>query len=60
MGVPENKGALVNNVLCGQPAETGGIKRGDIIVQFDGKAVSSVRVLQSAVSFTTVGKQVEV
>ena len=60
MGVPENKGALVNNVLSGQPAETGGIKRGDIIVQFDGKAVSSVRVLQRAVSFTPVGKQVEV
>lgn len=60
MGAPENKGALVNNVLAGQPAEAAGIKRGDIIVQFDGKAVSSVRVLQRAVSFTPVGKQVEV
>jgi serine protease Do len=60
MGVPENKGALVNNVLAGQPAEAAGIKRGDIIVQFDGKAVSSVRVLQRTVSFTPVGKQVEV
>jgi serine protease Do len=60
MGAPENKGALVNNVLAGQPAEEAGIKRGDIIVQFDGKAVSSVRVLQRTVSFTPVGKQVEV
>ena len=60
MGIPENKGALVNNVLAGQPAEAAGIKRGDIIVQFDGKAVSNVRVLQRAVSFTPVGKQVEV
>ena len=60
MGVTENKGALVNNVLAGQPAEAAGIKRGDIIVQFDGKAVPSVRVLQRAVSFTPVGKQVEV
>jgi serine protease Do len=60
MGVPENRGALVNNVLVGQPAEAAGIKRGDIIVQFDGKVVSNVRVLQRTVSFTPVGKQVEV
>ena len=60
MGVPDVKGALVNNVLAGQPAEMAGIKRGDIIVQFDGKAISTVRALQRAVSFTPVGKQVEV
>ncbi|HWT80949.1 MAG TPA: PDZ domain-containing protein, partial [Candidatus Methylomirabilis sp.] len=60
MGVQEAKGALVNNVLAGQPAESAGIKRGDIIVAFAGKPVSDVRGLQRAVSFTSVGKQVEV
>jgi serine protease Do len=60
IGVPEVKGALVNNVLAGQPAEAAGIKRGDIIWQFDGKAISNVRALQRAVSFTAVGKQVDV
>jgi len=60
MGLPEARGALVNNVLTGQPAEAAGIKRGDIIVQFDGKAIATVRALQRAVSFTGVGKQVEV
>lgn len=60
MGVQETKGALVNNVLSGQPAETAGIKRGDIILVFDGKPVSDVRTLQRAVSFTSVGRQVEV
>jgi serine protease Do len=59
MGVPEPKGALVNNVLSGQPAEAARIQRGDIIVQFDGKPVANVRALQRAVSFTPVGKQVE-
>ena len=59
MGVPEVKGALVNNVLAGQPAEAAGMKRGDIILQFDGKAIANVRALQRAVSFTAVGKQVE-
>jgi serine protease Do len=60
MGVPEVKGALVNNVLVGQPAEAAGMKRGDIILQFDGKTIANVRALQRAVSFTTVGKQVEI
>jgi serine protease Do len=60
MGFSETKGALVNNVLSGQPAEAAGIKRGDIIVAFDGKPVSDVRALQRAVSFTSVGKQVEI
>lgn len=59
LDVGEPKGALVNNVLVGQPAETAGIKRGDVIVQFDGKPVPNVRALQRAVSFTPVGKQVE-
>jgi serine protease Do len=60
MGVPEAKGALVNNVLSGQPAEASGLKRGDIIVAFNGKPVPNVRALQREVSFTQVGKQVEV
>ena len=60
MGFSETKGALVNNVLSGQPAEAAGIKRGDIIVAFDGKPIPNVRGLQRAVSFTAVGKQVEV
>jgi serine protease Do len=59
LGVQDAKGALVNNVLSGQPAEMAGIKRGDVIVQFDGKPVANVRSLQRAVSFTPVGKQVE-
>ncbi len=60
MGYLETKGALVNNVLSGQAAEAAGVKRGDIIVAFDGKPVANVRGLQRAVSFTSVGKQVEV
>jgi serine protease Do len=59
MGFSETKGALVNNVLSGQPAEAAGIKRGDIIVAFDGKSIPNVRTLQRAVSFTAVGKEVK-
>jgi len=59
IGFPETGGALVNQVLSGQPAEAAGIRRGDIIVAFDGKPVRNVRALQRAVSFTPVGKQVQ-
>lgn len=38
--VPGSQGALVNSVLAGSPAEKAGIKRGDVIVRFDGKAVA--------------------
>jgi serine protease Do len=60
MSLTEAKGALVNDVLPGQPAATAGIKRGDIILAFDGKPIADVRTLQRAVSFTAVGAQVEV
>ena len=36
-GLEENKGALVADVIAGGAAEAGGIKRGDIILRFDGK-----------------------
>jgi serine protease Do len=60
MSLTEAKGALVNDVLPGQPAAAAGIKRGDIILAFDGKPIADVRTLQRAVSFTAVGAQVEV
>ena len=60
MGFSDTKGALVNNVLPGHPAEAAGIRRGDIITEFDGKPVANVRALQRAVSFTPVGKSVAV
>lgn len=56
----EAKGALVNNVLPGMPAAAAGVKRGDVIVGFDGHEVADVRALQRVVSRTPVGKQVEI
>ncbi len=38
LGIKETKGALVADVAADSPAEAGGLKRGDIIVQFDGKS----------------------
>ncbi len=56
----ESKGALVNNVIAGLPAGAAGMKRGDVIVGFDGQEIPDMRALQRIVSRTPVGKQVEV
>ncbi len=53
-------GVLVNSVDLKTPAQLGGIKRGDIIVQFDGKSVSGSKYLQKMVADTKIGKVVPV
>lgn len=59
-GLEEPKGALVANVLPGGPAEKAGIKRGDIVLEFDGKDISDARTLSRIVAATPPGKTVDV
>jgi len=54
------KGALVIDVVKGQPADTAGIKRGDAIVEIAGGKVDSVLDLQQIISRQTVGNKVKV
>jgi serine protease Do len=54
------KGALVADVVAGSPAEKAGIKRGDIIVSFDGKAVKDSHDLPTMVAATPVGDEATV
>jgi serine protease Do len=56
----ERKGALVAGVTSGGPAEKAGIKRGDVIVSFDGKEIKEMEDLPYIVASTPVGKAVEV
>jgi serine protease Do len=60
LGLKEQKGALVADVVKGGPAEKAGIKRGDVIVSFDGKEIREMRQLPRIVGATRVGKTVEV
>jgi len=53
-------GALVASVSKGSPADKGGIKAGDIILEFDGKKVDTMRKLPKLVAQTQVGKRVKV
>jgi serine protease Do len=56
--VKEQKGALVIQVYEGDPADKAGIKTGDIIVEVDGKKVSSGRDLSRTIANAPVGAQI--
>ncbi|MCL5023770.1 MAG: DegQ family serine endoprotease [Nitrospirae bacterium] len=60
MGMKEAKGALVADVVPGGPADAAGIKRGDVIIAFDGKDVKNATGLPRIVAETPIGKTVSV
>ena len=53
------QGALVASVGKNSPAEKAGIKAGDIILEFDGKKINTMKKLPNVVASTEVGKSVE-
>lgn len=55
-GLKEPKGALVADVEEGSPADKGGLRRGDIVLEFEGKAVEDRHDLARMVAATEVGK----
>lgn len=56
----EAKGALVGGVTPKSPAEKAGLQSGDVIVEFDGKAVRDSRNLKLQVAQTRPGSKVPV
>jgi len=59
-GVQMDKGVLVGNVMKDSPAERGGLKAGDVILEFDGTKVSTIRQLQRLVASTPPGKDAKI
>jgi serine protease Do len=57
-GLKNSAGALVGDVAKGSPAEKVGIRRGDIILEFNGKKVSDVGNLRNMVAQSKVGSEV--
>ena len=53
------EGALVASVGEKSPADKAGLKAGDIILEFDGKKIDTMRTLPKVVAGTAVGKSVE-
>src|SRR5262245_22599509 len=58
LGLEQVKGALVSSVVHDGPADRAGIKTGDVIVVYEGKAINNANDLPSLVAGTPVGKTV--
>jgi serine protease Do len=58
LGLPRPGGAEISNVLPGGPAEKAGIRTGDVIIEFNGKAIADNNQLVRSVTATKPGTTV--
>src|SRR5215213_3192951 len=58
LGLQNARGALVNSVVSGGPAERAGVRPGDVITAFNGNAIGDPNSLRNAVAATAPGTQV--
>jgi serine protease Do len=59
-GLETSKGALIADVTKGGPAEKAGVKRGDVIMSYQGKDILDASALRNEVATNPVGKAVGV
>ncbi len=60
LGLDEAQGALVASVTPSGPAEDAEIQPGDVILEFNGQAITQMRSLPRIVAETEVGREVDV
>jgi len=60
LGLDSANGALVYNVEEGSPAARAGIRRGDVIVEFNGVAIKAMEELPQLVASTPIGQRSKV
>ncbi len=58
LGLDEEEGALVSDVTPGSPAEKAGIKRGDVIIEYDGRKIDDINDLTTLAAVTSPGTEV--
>ncbi len=58
--LPGTGGAIISQVSKGSPAEKAGMKAGDVIVRFNGRAVSDTAQLRNLVAATTPGQNANI
>jgi serine protease Do len=56
----EPRGALVSRVEDGSPAQKAGIRRGDVVLEFDGKPIAKVGELSRVVAGVKAGRPAQV
>ena len=59
-GLRQARGALINGVMKGSPAEKSGIRQGDVVIAFNGTEVKDPSHLQRLVAEAGIGKPVKV
>ena len=60
LGLANNKGALVNSVLEGQPAALAGIREGDVIIKIDDQSIEDTEQLLRVVALLSPGSKAAV
>ncbi len=60
LDLPVRKGVIVTKVIEDSPAEKGGLKEGDVIVEYNGKAVKDAHQLPAMVAATSPGTKVKI
>jgi len=58
LGLSEPIGAVINGITKNSPADKAGLKRGDVIVELDGKKILDPLELPRMVAFGHIGKTV--
>jgi serine protease DegQ len=59
LGTAPGKGAVVTDVATNSPAETAGLKAGDVIIAVDGRVVATDNDLYNAEGIATIGSPLE-
>jgi serine protease Do len=60
LGLPDDHGAYVAGVAQGSPAESTGIEKGDVILEWNGRAVVDPTDLAIAVAGTQIGSMAKI
>jgi serine protease Do len=60
LGLPTARGALVSGIGQGSPAAKGGVREGDVVIEFDGQSVADDSHLINLVSQSAPGKKIEI
>jgi len=60
MNLNTKEGALISDVIENSPAEKSGLKRGDVVIIFNGKKVASFKQLRSLVGGLNIGDKVDI
>jgi serine protease Do len=59
-GLKEPKGVLIGDVISGEPAEAGGMKKGDVVLEFNGEKIENAHQFRKMVGDTPLGTKVKI